>query len=189
MSTISNQAITAPAVPDRVQQYRTIYLNDHLAAAAAGLALFRRAGRNQHDTERGEAIRTLAERIEQDREALLARMHELQVPIRHYKQVLMRAGELVSRLKLNGRILRRSPLSSLVELESMLLAVTGKRGGWLVLRELARTEPRLDEGTLDELLERAQVQIHQLEELRLSAAQHALRAPGFEAARTETSTT
>ncbi len=48
----------------------------------------------------------------------------------------------------------------------------GKAAGWRTLRELAATEPRLNQVWLDELLTRARGQADLLEELRVSAAQH-----------------
>jgi hypothetical protein len=39
----------------------------------------------------------------------------------------------VARLKPNGRVLRRSPLSDLIEIEGLVDAVTAKRSGWLAL--------------------------------------------------------
>ena len=42
-------------------------------------------------------------------------------------------GERVARLKPNGRLLRRSPLSDLIEVEGMLDAVRAKAAGWQAL--------------------------------------------------------
>ena len=78
------------------------------------------------------------------------------------------------RLKLNGRLLSRSPLSGLEELEMMRLGVTGKAAGWRTLRLLADTDVRLDCGRLDELIARADSQLELLEDLRVRAARLAL---------------
>jgi hypothetical protein len=66
-----------------------------------------------------------------------------------------RPGNLAGRLKFNGRLLARSPLSDLEELELLLLGVEGKAAGWRTLRTLADTDTRLDAGRLDELISRA----------------------------------
>jgi hypothetical protein len=42
-------------------------------------------------------------------------------------------GEKAARLKLNGHLLARSPLSSLEELEMLRLGVEGKAAGWRTL--------------------------------------------------------
>jgi hypothetical protein len=82
----------------------------------------------------------------------------------------------VGRLKLNGTLLRRSPLSSVVELEAMHLGIEGKIDGWQALRQLADHEPRLDSSQLDELLARARQQSDGLQRLRLQAATTAFTA-------------
>jgi hypothetical protein len=79
-------------------------------------------------------------------------------------------GEKAGRLKLNGRLLARSPLSSLEELEMMRLGVEGKAAGWRTLRLLANADPRVDRDRLAELIARAESQLEFLEDLRIRAA-------------------
>ena len=119
----------------------------------------------------------LAADIAADRAALLEIMTTLAVPVRGYKVCAGWIGEKAGRLKLNGRLLSRSPLSSLEELEIMRLGVTGKAAGWRTLRLLADTDPRLDRVRLDELIARADSQVGLLEDLRMRAARFAL-SPG-----------
>jgi hypothetical protein len=73
-------------------------------------------------------------------------------------------------LKLNGRLLRYSPLSRLVEVEGLSIGVEGKLSMWRALRRLARTEPRLQAFDFDALIARAEAQRTALERLRLLAA-------------------
>jgi hypothetical protein len=150
-----------------------IYLNDHLAGATGGAELARRvAARREGET--GDVLLRLAADIAADRAALLEIMTTLGVPVRAYKVCAGWIGEKAGRLKLNGRLLSRSPLSSLEELELMRLGVTGKAAGWRTLRLLADTDPRLDRGRLDELIARADSQLGLLEDLRVRAARLAL---------------
>ena len=146
-----------------------IYLNDHLAGATGGAELARRVA-GSHGGEQADALRRFAAEVAQDRAALLELMAALGVPVRGYKVWAAWAGEKAARLKLNGRLLSRSPLSSLEELEMMRLGVEGKAAGWRTLRTLAETDTRLDPGRLDELISRARRQADLLEELRVSAA-------------------
>jgi hypothetical protein len=148
-----------------------IYLNDHLAGSTAGLELFRRASRANAGTQIGAELTMLTTEVEDDRDALLAMMRALGVPRRQYKVALGWAGEKVGRLKLNGRLVRRSPLSPLVEVEALRLGVEGKALGWRVLRTMAANDPRLDIGRLDELMTRAQRQIEILDRLHQRAAE------------------
>jgi len=145
------------------------YLNDHLGGATGGLELFRRAHRTHRGTPAEPALERLAGEIAEDRAALLRIMSSLGVPVRRYKVLGGWVAEKVTRLKPNGGVLQRSPLSSVIELESMHLGVQGKAAGWRALRRLADTDPRLDAGGLDALLERADRQSEVLEQLRMDA--------------------
>ena len=101
------------------------------------------------------------------------------MPVRNYKISAAWAAEKVARLKLNGRLLARSPLSSLEELEMLRLGAEGKAAGWRTLQELTDTDSRLNYDTLDELTVRARQQAGLLEELRVQAAAHVIDAePG-----------
>jgi hypothetical protein len=97
-------------------------------------------------------------------------MTALEVPVRQYKVATAWAAEKVGRLKLNGRLLDRSPLSSLVELETLRLGVEGKACLWRTLLLVAKHEPRLDPSRLDALLERATSQLEALEAMRMDAS-------------------
>ena len=97
-------------------------------------------------------------------------MGALGVPVRRYKAGAAWVAEKTGRLKLNGHLLTRSPLSSLEELELLRLGVEGKAAGWRTLRELAQSDPRLDRARLDELISRAREQADLLEELCVRAA-------------------
>ena len=148
-----------------------IYLNDHLAGATAGTALAQRAARGQEGADQA-TLQRLAGEIDADRRTLLEIMALLGVPVRHYKTAAAWLGERAGRLKPNGRLRTRSPLSSLEELELLRLGVDGKAAGWRTLRELAARDPRLSVPWLDELLARARDQADQLEHLRVRAAAH-----------------
>jgi hypothetical protein len=151
------------------------YLNDHLAGATTGVSLARRmVASAEPGSERATALTRLATEITEDRSALLRIMIALGVQVRGYKVFAAWAGEKAGRLKLNGRLLRRSPLSDLEETEVLWLGVQGKTAGWRALRELADSDSRLDAARLDNLLARANRQASALETLRSSAAEHAL---------------
>jgi hypothetical protein len=147
-----------------------IYLNDHLGGATAGLELARRTARAHQGSPTGEVLAGVAAEIAEDREALLRIMGALGVPVQRYKVAAGWMAEKASRLKPNGRLLRRSPLSSLVELESLRIGIEGKAVGWRALRIVAAGEPRLDAAQLDRLVARAGGQAETVESLRLRAA-------------------
>ncbi|MDQ1013738.1 hypothetical protein [Streptomyces afghaniensis] len=152
-----------------------VYLNDHLAGATAGTARIRHLLRSCRGTALAEALAPVAAEIAEDRASLLHIMRRLDVPVRRYKVYAGRAAEQVGRLKSNGSLVRRSPLSTLWELEALGLGVEGKSAGWQTLRDLAAADARLDMGQLDELVARARRQRATLEELRRGQVQVAFR--------------
>lgn len=147
-----------------------IYLNDHLAGATGGAELARRVAAARRGEEAGDALLRFAADVAADRSALLEMMAALGVPVRAYKVYAGWIGEKAGRLKLNGRLLTRSPLSSLEELEMMRLGVEGKAAGWRTLQLLADTDPRVDRARLAGLIARAESQLELLEDLRVRAA-------------------
>jgi hypothetical protein len=152
-----------------------IYLNDHLAGATGGTELARRTAASHRGQPNGPSLSRLAAEVAEDRSALLEMMKVLGVPVRGYKAGLAWIGEKAARLKLNGRLLARSPLSTLEELEMLRLGVEGKAAGWRTLRVLADRDRRLDAATLDHLIARAREQADTLEELRVTAAEQLVR--------------
>lgn len=140
----------------------SIYLNDHLTGAFGGAALARRMADTHLDSRRAAELRQLARDVEQDRDDLVRIMKSLAVPIRHYRTWLGLAGERIARLKPNGTLTRRSPLSDLIELEGMRAGVEGKAALWQALRSITDNEPRLDPGALDRLIQRATEQTRTL---------------------------
>jgi hypothetical protein len=154
-----------------------IYLNDHLAGATVGSELAGRMARSHRGREEGGPLGRIAAEIAADRSALLAIMTSLGVTVRGYKVGAAWIGEKVGRLKFNGRLLGRSPLSDLEELEMLRLGVEGKAAGWRTLRVLADIDTRLDPGRLDELMSRARSQADELEELRVRAASRVISYP------------
>ncbi len=171
-----NTVLTETARPIR-QDLLGVYLNDHLAGATTGVELARRmVASAEPGTEPARVLGKLAGEIAEDRSALVEIMAPLAVPVRGYKVFAAWAGEKAGRLKLNGHLLTRSPLSGLEETEMLRLGVEGKAAVWRTLRELADGESRLDAGYLDQLLARANRQRSTLESLRVSLARQVLTA-------------
>ena len=152
-------------------KYLPIYLNDHYAGSTLGLELAKRAAKNNRDnTEFGPALATLTTDIDEDRDALKRIMDRLDVSEDRIKATLFWMGEKVGRLKPNGELLQFSPLSRLVEIEGLITGVSGKLSLWRALLAIVPTEPRLDEGNLTRLAERAEDQLLRLHALRGAAA-------------------
>lgn len=150
-----------------------IYLNDHLAGSTVGVELVKRAATNNRGNEYGALLDRLASEIEEDRNTLRSLMQELGVRENHLKVAGAWSAEKLGRLKLNGRLVGYSPLSRVVELEGMMLGVTGKLGLWRALDALKPREPRLANVDLQALIARANRQQNELEEQRIRAARDA----------------
>lgn len=153
----------------------SIYLNDHLAGAVAGLELAKRARGSNEEGELGAFLERLVEEIEADKRTLEGVMDELEIGRDRPKLLFGWTTEKLGRLKLNGQLSGYSPLSRMLELEGLVVGVTAKEALWRALRELSAAEPRLDAALLDSLAERAQRQRRELDEQRLRAAREALR--------------
>lgn len=143
-----------------------IYLNDHLAGATLGEGRAWSAAAAVKGTSAASDLRQVAAEITQDRAALLRIMAALGISVRHYKVYAAWVAERAGRLKPNGHLISRSPLSDLVEMEFLLMGVEGKAAAWHTLRALADYDTRLDQDQLDELIARAKRQSGTLEILR-----------------------
>jgi hypothetical protein len=78
----------------------------------------------------------------------------------------------VARLKLNGRLVRYSPLSRLEELEALAVGVEAKKAMWVALKRVRDQGEDLGVD-LDDLVARAQRQKRMLERRRLEAVAQA----------------
>jgi hypothetical protein len=158
------------------ERHLRIYLQDHLAGSTAGLELARRTRGANEGTDYGPPLAKIADEIEADRRHLQGLIEDLGFGGDRLKNIAAWGLEKVGRLKLNGQLTGYSPLSRLVELEGLLTGITGKKGLWVSLLELAPSEPRLDAELLARLRDRADAQRATVEELREKAAREAFLA-------------
>ena len=147
-----------------------IYCNDHLAAATGGIELVSRMIGVHKGTAYEPRLEQLLDELREERAGLRSSMAALGVPVRQYKQVGSWLGEKLSRLKLNGHLLSRSPLSDLVEFEFIATAVLAKRAGFETLRALGETDDRIDAELFHRLIEQADKQHHWLADVRREVA-------------------
>jgi hypothetical protein len=149
-------------------RYLAIYLNDHLAAATALLALLDRAIEGEAGGERGPFLVRVRGELAADRDTLKAVMTANGVRGQRPKLIAAWLAEKPGRLKFNGHLLRRSPLSPLVELETLALGLDNLAQLWRVLRPQATTEAAA--ARFDALIERAENRRAEVETHRLAAA-------------------
>jgi hypothetical protein len=147
-----------------------IYCNDHLAASTGGVELVSRMLSRHRSTPYEARFEELLDQLREERTALRSSMAALGLPVRQYKQVASWVGEKLSRAKLNGHLLSRSPLSDLVEFEFISTAVLAKRAGFETLRMVAAVDRRLDAPLLDRLIVQADTQHDWLADARREVA-------------------
>lgn len=148
------------------------YLQDHHAGATAGLELARRAAGSNEDNPFGPELASIAAEIEEDREVLERVMGKLDVAPSRVKDSAAWVAEKLGRLKPNNRVIGYSPLSRVVELEGLVLGVTGKVALWESLGAAVGTQ--VEGVDFDALAVRAQDQRARLDRMRREAAAEAL---------------
>ena len=94
-------------------------------------------------------------------------MEELGVGRSRIKPAIGWLGEKLGRLKPNGQLRGYSPLSRVLELELLLLGITGKLRLWTLLDELVGEDASADFGAL---VARAEDQRGRVEDLQMRAA-------------------
>ena len=153
------------------QRLLALYLRDHHAAGTAGSLTVDRVARNV--TLGQDARKELAEiaaEIKTDLRTLEEIMTTANIAQSAVKDALARTGAALGSLKPNGRVRTRSPLSDVIELETMLAGVTAKAALWTTLKALRLRTP-VD---FDELGARANKQSATLSRWRDAAAENAL---------------
>jgi hypothetical protein len=147
-----------------------IYCNDHLAASIGGIELVKRMLGEHRTTDYEGPLEQLLGELREERASLEAQIRAVGFRVRQYKLAALWLGEKLSRGKLNGRLLSRSPLSDLFEFEFLASAVRGKRSGFETLRQVAEVEPRFDKAELDRLIRQANRQFEWLSHTRRDVA-------------------
>lgn len=151
-------------------RYLGIYLNDHMAGAVGALELARRLLAAEGQGAAAEFMGRLVSELDEDRSELQGLMDRLGIVRNPLKTRAAWAAEKVGRLKLNGRLIRRSPLSLVEEVEVLELGVEGKLAMWRALREIQARDDRFKDLDVQRLIDRATRQRDELERIRLEAA-------------------
>jgi hypothetical protein len=151
------------------QKLLSIYMNDHLAGATVGQELARRAAGSNRGNDYGPVLEQTAREIAEDRESLLELMRILGVGVDRVKVLSAWVAERAGRLKMNGHLLSYSPLSRLVEIEALVLGVTGKLALWRSLQLVADRDSLISNAGLEGLIERAERQRQELDNCRIRA--------------------
>ena len=152
-----------------------IYLRDHRAGAVAGRRLAKRLAKENLESQ-WAMLHKVAREIQEDETTLDIAMRMLGVTEAVLKNLAAVAIEKVGQLKPNGRLLSYSPLSRVVELESLMSGIVAKRRLWVSLRQFALDHNSLPGIDFEKLEARAADQLSTLASLHEKAARMAFSA-------------
>ena len=147
------------------------YLDDHYAGAGAGVALAQRLARNNEDTPWHRTLQRIADEIEADQTTLEAVRARLSVDGGWVKRAIAVLGERLARVKPNGQLTGYSPLSRVIEAESLMSGVAAKQRLWASLDRSVPTHAALREFDFAALAARAGRQLDQLRAFHEQAAE------------------
>lgn len=151
-----------------------IYLQDHDALAVIADRLIRRSIASNEGTPLGDLLTRLRTRSQEDRRALHEVMDHLGVRPSRLKIAFGWAAERSGTLKLNGRVLRYSPLSRVFELEGLAALLSMRIRRWEALRTLVEKDLDLSGIDFEALIERTQEDLADLRAHHADAAALAL---------------
>ncbi|GAA1748832.1 hypothetical protein GCM10009710_31100 [Aeromicrobium alkaliterrae] len=146
------------------------YVRIHLTGAAAGIELFGR-GSDLDDEDARQVAADIREELREERTWLLAFADTIDAAEPVVAETVAKIGEKVGRLKPNGDLLHRTPLTDVIDLETMHDAVSGKVAGWEALLQL--DDEQVDRADLERLLAQGHSQLDRLRTLHRSAARRA----------------
>jgi len=146
------------------------YLHSHLIAAAAGERLFEQAAKTWKDTPRGNTIARLAMEVSADKATLEGITEGLGLGIPAYKKPFAWTGAHLASIGPFNPLHTKTGAAEQLELEALISAVMGKSLLWKTLGLLSRTDPRIGQEPVANLLDRATAQLRELEGLLLETA-------------------
>jgi hypothetical protein len=149
------------------QHLVSLYLDDHRAGAAGGVALARRMLEENPDNYLTATLRELTDEIQRDREVLDDVIGRLGQSPNRVKMVMGAAATWMARMKANGYIRRYSPLSRLEEFEMLLAGIMSKASLWRSCELSLAGRPELAGIDFNALAARAESQRARLESHRV----------------------
>lgn len=164
----------APSAPQIDRELLGLYLSDHLTGAEAGAQRIERMAQDFIDTPAAAILAELSADIGAERDLLADLLPALGMSRLRHRQAVSSIGERLGRLKLNGRVTQRSPMTLVLETELMRSAILGKRGGWQTLEANAE-DLGLDPDFFTGLVRAAEEQVQQLDRVHDYARQRAFR--------------
>ena len=157
------------------QRFLGIYLDDHLAVLVGGIELVQRTLGETEDPAARAALEPILLELRDDRRAVEQVARSLGRRPSRAKQRFAWLAEKLGRLKLNGALTSRSPLSRVVELEGTSAVLVLARSLW---RNLEHASPEHYREDAARRAARVEKRLTMLDVLRLAAASVAFDASG-----------
>lgn len=150
-----------------------VYLNDHLAGAAAGVELAEKLAADTEGTPRGPVFAGLLADIQADKGVLDSLLETLGFERHTVKAAGTWVSEKLARVRFAAATRHGHELALLMEMEALHMGVSGKLSLWQCLQAAQPVSPQLGEVAIDlnALMRRAQDQLARLEVERLRAAE------------------
>lgn len=165
---------TAAAAGPTDRHLLAVYLDDHLAGSVAGADRMRRAAERLSGTPVGPDLARVAGEVAAEKDELREIIAALGLERPPLKQAAAWLGEKAARLKPDGRLRRGTAMTALIECEMLRSAVTGKKGLWQTLADLA-PELGVDGRRMVELVEQSEQQVAVLDRVHVFVRTRALR--------------
>jgi len=159
-----------PAAENLDGRLLAVYLRDHHALLVALRELARRMSTSDRPGDQRAFAQELHRAADDDCGSLERFLDRIDSTPSHMLHVAAWTAEKFGRLKLNGRILRPSPLSAVTELEGCRFLLEGARAAWSGLAHLA-----IGPADATERARRAEQLLATAESLRLAALRTATR--------------
>jgi crotonobetainyl-CoA:carnitine CoA-transferase CaiB-like acyl-CoA transferase len=150
------------------------YLRDHLAGAAAAIALLSGMIRRNSHRPGAVVLRALLDEVRADERTLRLLAESLGAKPPRSKQLLGAVAGRVSRARLNALSRANDAFAMFEGLEMLAIGMLGKRSLWRALSQLASRQPEIERLNLGQLETRALDQFAQVEALRVAMVDEAL---------------
>lgn len=177
----AEEATGAPALEDRPsddgggdddrdpERLLELYLGDHLGGAAGAMQLVGRSRDRNAGNQFGEFLVDFLRQLEEERESLEGIADTLGARLPKWKAGLGTVVAALGSLKPSGHLVTYSPLSRVLEMESLMMAVEAKLQLWDTLRFIDAGARGVATDELDRLTEQARAQLDGLRTLHREA--------------------
>lgn len=138
------------------------HMRTHLLGASGGTAAFERVAHTHGIPEVAAGLKAMAEEIKQERDWLREMMADVGIEPNVISRLASQGAETLAKFRPTPRLVGRSDLMDVLELEALYAAVVTKRNGWRLMRQAARAGANLDLAQIDELERWADSQLERL---------------------------